>query len=68
MLGRQCARSLGVREEVNSKPGLPFEPTHIGHYYLAKVFWIPTLPGKLLIETPCAKFGKGPFYGNTQEE
>lgn len=43
--------------------GLPLEFLHVGSDYLAKVFWMPTVPSKVLMSTSCAEFGKGLFCG-----
>lgn len=39
--------------------GLPFELIHMSYNYLAKMFWMPTVPGEVLMSTSCGKIGKG---------
>lgn len=33
--------------------GLPFELIHRSYNYLEKMFWMPTVPGKVLMSTSC---------------
>ena len=59
MLGKKC--SVIVQ-------GLPLEFIHVGYDYLAEVFWMPTVPSKILMSTSCAEFGKGLFFGDPPTE
>lgn len=52
----------------NDRPGPAFWTYTIGCDYLAKTFYKPAVPGKVLSPTPCVEFEKEPSHGDPQTE